>query len=260
VTHAKPDPVIEKIAGKTYECWDAKHSEELGTPLGMMAISNETTPQMIHESCTDDESFPAESNAGVGFRPRPPVSTQLPGAFAAEGPGGEGDIESVIESDDNPELLEVSAEIVDTEEENRKRQKQVEKEVQEKLEQERTDREKNTAVAEIVTGFWCSPRVRRFSILGIVFVIVLMAVVLGTLLPKVLEPNPPSPVPGISELLFEHTIEKGSSDQTTTTRLTQVGQQANLGRDCACETILGKPQLICRMEMQWNMRLHFSIQ
>jgi len=51
------------------------------------------------------------------------------------------------------------------------------------------------------------------------------------------------------EMTLEQKIEKGCSNQTTT-RLTQVGQQANLGWDCACQAIAVQPQVICRMEMQ----------
>jgi len=213
VAHTRPDPVMEKVARKT--SWESQYSEGLATPsLGMMVISNEATSQIIQQSYIDDETRPAEGNAGTEFVPRPPVSTQLPGAFAEPGPGsfgGGGDIESVIESDDDPELFEVSAEIVDTEEENRKRQEQVEKEVQKKLEQERAEREKNTAVAEIVTGMWCSPRVRRFSILGIVLVVVIVAVVLGIVLPQ------QSPLPGLMELLSSVSLDSGAALQTQST-------------------------------------------
>jgi len=51
---------------------------------------------------------------------------------------------------------------------------------------------------------------------------------------------------------LEHTIEKGNSNQTTTTRLmhTQVGQQANFRWNCARQAIAGQIQGVCRMEMQ----------
>jgi len=210
VAHTHPDPAREKVGGKT--SWDAQYSEGLATPsFGMMVISDEVTPQKIHESYIDDETPPARSNARTGFVPQLPYSTHRPGAFAVAGSGREGDIESVIQSDDNPELLELSAEVVDTEEENRKRQEQVEKEVREKLDQKLAEREKNTAVAEIVRGMWCSQRVRRFSILGIVLVVVIVAVVLGTVLPQ------RSPLTGLNKLLSSVSLDGGAALQTPST-------------------------------------------
>jgi len=217
VPHTQPDPVIEKLGRKTFPCWDAEHIEGIATPsLGMMVISNEVTPrQIIHET---DETPSTHSNAGVGFVPRPPLTQHLPGAFAVAGPGGEGDIESVLQLDDNPELLEVSAEVVDTEEDNRKRQQQVEKEVQEKLEQKLAEQKKNTAVAEIVTGVWWSPKMRRCATLVTVLVIlVFVAVVLGTVLPQALEPDPLSPQSGLNKLLSSVSLDGGAALQTPST-------------------------------------------
>jgi len=45
------------------------------------------------------------------------------------------------------------------------------------------------------------------------------------------------------------TIETVSSNQATP-KLTQFGQEANLGWDCACQAIAGQIQKICRMKMQ----------
>lgn len=95
----------------------------------------------------------------------------------------------------------VSAEVVDPEEMKRV------------VERELAEQRRNAAVAEVVTGFWCSSRVKVMSVVGLMLVI--LAVVLGTVLAQVLEPpEPPSPLPGLIELLSAKSSDGGAALQS----------------------------------------------
>lgn len=84
-------------------------------------------------------------------------------------------------ADLNLDLDLVSADVVDPDETKRI------------VERELAERQRNTAVAEVVTGFWCSKRVKIIGALGLM--VVITAVVLGTVLPRVLEPPEPTSAP-----------------------------------------------------------------
>jgi len=151
------------------------------------------------------------------FIPRQPRQEVLPGAFAIPGPEAEDRRDNITESDteNDPELVEISAEVVDDEEENRKRNEQVEKEVEEHLERDRIEQEKSTAVAEIVHDKKCSPMMKRLATLGAVLIITV--IVLSTVLPQVLEPTPKSPLPGLIDLLSSVSFDDEVALQTNST-------------------------------------------
>lgn len=91
---------------------------------------------------------------------------------------------------------EVAATEVDMDEENRQLEERFEREVQEKLEQQMAQRDNGNAVvpeAEIVKGFWCSPRAKVLSAMAILLAIV--GIVLGVVLPGLLEPPAPTAAP-----------------------------------------------------------------
>lgn len=94
----------------------------------------------------------------------------------------------------------ISAEVVDAEEEARRMQECVKKEVQQSLERERAEREKNTAVAEVVSDpandNRCGSRMRWLAVFGVLLVVA--AIVLGIMLPRALDEDP-TPPPDTSE-------------------------------------------------------------
>lgn len=108
----------------------------------------------------------------------------------------------------------VSAEIVDTEAENRK--------VQARIDKELAEREKNTPIAEVVSDRRFSPRVQRLGIAGILLVIaaIVLAIVLSRLDPEptpTLTPPPPTltpPPPGLIELLSSVSPDGGAALNT----------------------------------------------
>ena len=100
----------------------------------------------------------------------------------------------------------VDAELIDPEEENQK--------MKEKVEWELAEQEMNTPVVEVVSDNRCNPKVQRLVILGLVLAIV--AVVLGIVLPWVLEsdPMPSSPMAALIpqdllDLLSNVSFDKG---------------------------------------------------
>lgn len=127
----------------------------------------------------------------------------------------------------------VEAELVNTEEDDRKMQERLERELQERLERERIERERNIAVAEIVSDGNRSSSSRRLCIIGIVTV-VLVAVVLSVVLTQVLQPKPlpsqvsaptspaASPAPtsileDLTELLSDVSLDGGAALATRST-------------------------------------------
>lgn len=210
----------KSIAKKTLSSSDEPH--EVGDIEGDdTVITLEEEKEEVQEEVSPFPSGNNQENASTLERstrtPRPPARTVVPGAFAVGGDGvddilSQGDIESAAGTIEFiPE-----AEVVDAAEENRKRREQVEREVQLGLERERVERERNTAVAEVVTGFWCSPRAKRLAIVGLVLATI--AIVLGLLLTAdVLEPAPKSPLPDIVDLLSAVSYDNGQALLTTST-------------------------------------------
>jgi len=150
----------------------------------------------------------------VAPRPPPPQQNEsVPGAFHVAGPDAQdGSSLADPDSDTDSSLVEVSADLVNTEEDDRNFHERL----QQELEREREERERNTAIAEVVTrdGKF-SPRCRRLFIVGAVLAIV--AIVLGTVLPRVLEPEPVSPLPDLIELLLPISPGGGAALQTPST-------------------------------------------
>jgi hypothetical protein len=134
-----------------------------------------------------------------------PRQTQ-PGAFRVAGIDGEGGhdddtedivtettIESGIVDPNNP----VSAEVVDEDEENRRIQEKVDREVAER-ERQRAEQEGEIPEAEIVTEKQnCTTRVKIWSVVAVVLLLT-VAVILGTVLPQVL--NAPTSTPSQQEI------------------------------------------------------------
>jgi hypothetical protein len=151
-----------------------------------------------------------------------PRQTQ-PGAFRVAGIDGEGGhdddtedivteattIESGIADPNNP----VSAEVVDEDEENRRIQEKVDREVAER-ERHRAEQEGEIPEAEVVTEKQnCTTRVRIWSGVAVVL-LVTVAVVLGTVLPQ----KTPSPsqkvVQELESLLIPVSFDNGTSLRT----------------------------------------------
>lgn len=181
-------------------------------------------------SCMTTPTISARSSKQVQwFTPRAPQQQVRPGAFHDDGRNArevsilEDEVTTVVSPDTTPQLGEVTATVVDTDEENRKRQEEIEKEVQARLEQQMAEQEESVEIAEIVTGFWCSRRVKIVIVLALALV-VMLAIVLGTVLPYALEPpepataaataGPTSPLPGLTELLSSVSLDGGAALQT----------------------------------------------
>ena len=105
--------------------------------------------------------------------------------------------------------MEITADVVDPEEMNR--------ELQQRLDEELAERERNAALAEVVTGCWCSPRVMKLTAIGASLIIV--AVVLGTVLSRVPTPpeSEPSPLPGLIDLLSSVSPDGGAALENNST-------------------------------------------
>lgn len=103
---------------------------------------------------------------------------------------------------------EVSATLVDEDEENRRIQSRIDEEVERQRQEER----ENVEVASVVKGFWCS---RRFKIVGsVALFFAILGVVLGVVLWKVLQPETPSPLPELMQLLSSVSFDNGNALQT----------------------------------------------
>lgn len=105
--------------------------------------------------------------------------------------------------------MEITADVVDPEEMNR--------ELQQRLDEELAERERNAALAEVVTGCWCSPRVMKLFAIGASLII--FAVVVGTVLPQVLKPPEmqSSPLPGLIDLLSSVSPDGGAALKSDST-------------------------------------------
>lgn len=170
--------------------------------LAMIALDSKNLSSVDIEkglAVSDKDEGDAETSSDA----REPQVTQ-PGAVAVRGPGADAnesnddDFTVTSPTSQQPEEpvtttaadVAVEAELVNAEEEGRIMQEKVDTQVMEKLERERAEREMSTPVAEVVRGYWCSPGVRRLVILGVFLATV--GIVLGTVLPRVLEPDTPS--------------------------------------------------------------------
>lgn len=99
-------------------------------------------------------------------------------------------------ADSNTQFVEVSANLVDPEEENRR--------VQQKVEQVLSELQQNTEVAEVVTGFWCNPRT-LWNVAGLVLAVIILATVLGF----VFKPEAPSPLTHLTDLISSVSLDGG---------------------------------------------------
>lgn len=157
-----------------------------------------------------------------------------PGAVAVNGPNSElhnygydddtvsapSEATLAPQSSEDP-MSPVTAELVDAAEEDRKRQKQVDKEVEWKL----AEREKKAPIAEIVGDLRHSRRLSRIGILLILLLLAAVAIVLGTVLPRVNRMGPPSTnVPSnttslsaLIDLLSNVSFDKGAALKTNST-------------------------------------------
>lgn len=166
------------------------------------------------EKVSSDNRVAAAGVAPQHFSPparlAEPRDDRMPGAFHSGVITGndERDVRSDVQSE--PDL--VSAEVVDPDETKRI------------VERELAERRRSAPVAEVVTGFWCSKRVKIMGGVGALFVIV--AVTLGTVLPKVLEPPEPtaaptaaptSPLPYLTDVLSAISPDDGVALQTPST-------------------------------------------
>jgi hypothetical protein len=161
-----------------------------------------------------------------------PRQTQ-PGAFRVAGIDGEDEIdddnedvvtETTIESGIVDQNNPVSAEVVDEDEENRRIQEKVDREVAER-ERQRAEQEGEIPEAEIVTEKQnCTTRVKIWSGVAVVL-LVTVAVVLGMVLPPQIKANsnkttdPPTPSPQeviqeLESLLSSVSFDNGTAIQT----------------------------------------------
>jgi hypothetical protein len=214
-------------------------NEKNKIPLGEDAVTTEdTTAPSVASADGDIESGlvagTRTNNENMVRRPRPPRDDRVPGAFHPDGRNArdastlsiftEDEEQSVIvapnhstpSSINNTGLTEeVSATLVNTDEENRKVQERVDEEVQRALEQQALEMEQNTGVAHVVTGFWCSSRVK--IMIAFCLFLAAVAITLGIVLPRVLEPEPMSPLPGLVDLLSAESFDGGEALSTPST-------------------------------------------
>lgn len=166
-------------------------------PSGREATRDDNEDRVAAASSSQQHSVPRESRR---------CEVHQPGAFYEDGRNARevvlNDESSCSRSDAMTQL--VSAEVVDPEE------------LQRMVQRELAEQQRSAAVAEVVTTFWCSRRVKIASAVGAVLVI--LAVVLGTVLPRVLEPpEPSSPLPGLIELLSEKSSDGGTALRNAST-------------------------------------------
>lgn len=173
----------------------------------------DTTGSLGEDEFAFGENTTTASNATVPHsKPRAPQSDMRPGAFHDDGRNAR-DVtvneewsNTVHQSDQSasqhsePDVL-VSAHTVDP------------NETQRLVERELAEQRRNAPVAELVKGYWCSPRVKRLCIVGgmLVIVVVVLGTVLGTVLPQ--EPTPaPTPAPTPVEPYLIDEISSRSPD------------------------------------------------
>lgn len=106
---------------------------------------------------------------------------------------------------------EVSAVLVDEDEEERKKQERLNKELQKALKQKEMD----VPVADVGRGLWCSRRVKIASSVGCF--VALVAAVLGVLFGVVFKPKPPPPSEGLIELFSSMSFDGGEALRSTST-------------------------------------------
>jgi hypothetical protein len=180
------------------------------------AISAHQEDQLIDNKLEEGTNFEPDFGhdgtnnipaASIPITPPPPQQTQ-PGAIRVGGideENADDDIEDIVTemtiesgiADPNNPVL---AEVVDEDEENRKFQEQLEHEIAER-ERQRAEQEGAIPEAEIIIEeSKCSTRLKIWSGVAVVL-LVTVAVVLGTVLPQVL--NAPTSIPSPQEILKE---------------------------------------------------------
>jgi hypothetical protein len=152
-----------------------------------------------------------------------PQQTQ-PGAFRVAGIDGEDEIDDDTEDIVTEPTIEigiadpnnpVSAEVVDEDEENRRIQEKVDREVAER-ERQRAEQEGEIPEAEIVTEKQnCTTRVKIWSVVAVVL-LVTVAVVLGMVLPEK-SPSPQEVLQKLKSLLIPVSFDNGTALQTPLT-------------------------------------------
>jgi hypothetical protein len=217
------------------------NSDSIGFETGMestmepfAAISAHQEDQLIDnklEEGTFEPNFESyfghdgTSNIPAASIPTPPPPRQTqPGAIRV---GGIDEENADVDNDSMTNMTvqnspvdtnnPVSAEVVDEDEENRRIQEKVDREVAER-ERQRAEQEGEIPEAEIVIEKQnCTKRVKIWSGVAVVF-LVTVAVVLGTLLTQVLKAPTPSPPPKVLQelksLLIPVTFDNGTSLQT----------------------------------------------
>lgn len=194
---------------------DMKHSTKMKTPsLGMLALSEDEKWDIEKGVLVGNEENQHHGDGTTEDQPSQPGAVAVPGLD-----GDSSRIYSLIPTsvpletpvrDESPVQDEaIRAERVDIEEENRKRQEQVEKQVQDALIREREQQRRNTVVARVVGNDeirQISKRRRIYILTGSFLFVVLAAVgiVLGLLLRPV--PTPPSS-PDDNETILQDLIE-----------------------------------------------------
>jgi len=156
-----------------------------------------------------------ESATYRGGAPRVAHDNHFPGAFAVHGfDDSVVEYTPTVDLESPPVPMEsepISAEAVDEEADNRVFNERLQKELKRKL----AEKEKNTAVAEVVNMRLCvcSPRVRRMGIVGAVLAVV--AVALAIVLSVTLRPEPAQP--GLVDFLSSESFDGGVALRTPST-------------------------------------------
>lgn len=178
---------------------------------------------------SQQQQEPGQPRHKTNASPRQPQTQVQPGAFHAgldyglHGPNAR-DV-SVVEDDgltvhsslQQPASMsiarveEVSAVLVDEDEEERKKQERLDKELQKALKQKEMD----VPVADVGRGLWCSRRVKIASSVGCF--VALVAAVLGVLFGVVFKPKPPPPSEGLIELFSSMSFDGGEALRSTST-------------------------------------------
>lgn len=177
-------------------------------------------PLSKQDSLNEQNGFRGSSNISRSMAPTIHVQHgihDIPGAFAVSGVDREQrpdtpTIDPTIDTMSIPRSLEpISAEAVDVEADNRRFYKRLERELRTRL----AERERNTAVAEVVDlPVWLSsPRVRRWIIIGAVLLI--CTIILAVVLTLVLKP-PPEP-PDLVDFLASISFDGGVAVRTSST-------------------------------------------
>jgi hypothetical protein len=145
------------------------------------------------------DSVPEEEQHAPSFEPimqAQEPQPNAPGAFRVCGPGVDSTVDDEEEFTVTPESTDgqqengdrlLSAVLVDPEQDRR----EIEHEVEERLEQERAERERELAAAEPMSKYWCTPRAR---ILGVsVLFLITVAIVTVAVVMTSMDKSPPAP-------------------------------------------------------------------